>query len=193
MHKKEETAHHSRSQISLEIDLTFIVNFEHSSQMDLSHTCPQRGLNPTKERLEAIFKIYHLVIFQAKDNQGVAFFIFVFVFFCLYLYLQAKKEKWGVAFLYLYLQAQEYQGVATSKLVYAPDIGDDGRYLACRVLPTSKAGKSLEDTWEIKVLCESNITQIFFSEIFLKITETIFSKSLSVISQNHSESLRICS
>ena len=51
-------------------------------------------------------------------------------------------------------QKKEYQGVATSKLVYKPDINDDGRYLACRVLPTSKTGKSLEDTWEIKVLCE---------------------------------------
>ena len=48
MHKKEEIAHPG-SQISLEIDLTFIVNFEHSSQMDLSHTCPQRGLNPARQ------------------------------------------------------------------------------------------------------------------------------------------------
>ena len=153
----------------------------------------ERGLNPTKERLEAIFKIYHLVIFQAKDNQGVAFFIFVFVFFCLYLYLQAKKEKWKVAFLYLYLQAQEYQGVATSKLVYAPDIGDDGRYLACRVLPTSKAGKSLEDTWEIKVLCESNITQIFFSKSLTLFSQNHSALSLKITQDHFPKSLRICS
>ena len=71
-----------------------------------------------------------------------------------------KKEYQGVATCHLSLanicfpQKKEYQGVATSKLVYKPDINDDGRYLACRVLPTSKTGKSLEDTWEIKVLCE---------------------------------------
>ena len=79
-------------------------------------------------------------------------------------YLAAERLEFrrGNIFHFVVVQAKEYQGVATSKLVYNPDIRDDGRYLACRVLPTSKAGKSLEDTWEIKVLCESK------SESFLK-------------------------
>ena len=79
-------------------------------------------------------------------------------------YLAAERLEFrrDNIFHFVVVQAKEYQGVATSKLVYNPDIRDDGRYLACRVLPTSKAGKSLEDTWEIKVLCESK------SESFLK-------------------------
>ena len=84
MHKKEEIAHPG-SQISLKIDLTFIVNFEHSSQMDLSHTCPQIGLNPAKAGLEAIFKIYHLVIFQPKKEgaPGVVFEFFLGICICI--------------------------------------------------------------------------------------------------------------
>ena len=55
---------------------------------------------------------------------------------------------------YHYFQKKEYQGVATSRLVYTPAIQDDGRYLACRVLAGLSVRQSLEDTWEIKVLCE---------------------------------------
>ena len=79
-------------------------------------------------------------------------------------------------------QKKEYQGVATSKLLYVPDITDDGHYLTCRspriissrlikieaknilsnhiishhhrVLAEGAMEESLEDTWEIKVLCE---------------------------------------
>lgn len=51
-------------------------------------------------------------------------------------------------------QKREYQGVATSRLVYTPAIEDDGRYLTCRVLAGGRIKESLEDTWEIKVLCE---------------------------------------
>jgi hypothetical protein len=51
-------------------------------------------------------------------------------------------------------QKKEYQGVATSKLVYVPAIIDDGHYLTCRVLPVGRMEESLEDTWEIKVLCK---------------------------------------
>ena len=130
----------------------------------------------SKAGLEAIFKIYHLVIFQAKKDgaPGVVFFSFFLGFVFVFLLC-----------LYLYLQAKEYQGVATSKLVYKPDIGDDGRYLACRVLPTSKAGKSLEDTWEIKVLCESEfVSQNHFSISLRPLTQNLFLKSLRVCSQN---------
>ena len=52
------------------------------------------------------------------------------------------------------LQKKEYQGVATSRLVYTPAIEEDGRYLTCRVLAGGRIKESLEDTWEIKVLCE---------------------------------------
>ena len=52
------------------------------------------------------------------------------------------------------VQKKEYQGVATSRLVYTPAIEEDGRYLSCRVLAGGKIKESLEDTWEIKVLCE---------------------------------------
>ena len=44
--------------------------------------------------------------------------------------------------------------MATSRLVYTPAIEDDGRYLTCRVLAGGRVKESLEDTWEIKVLCE---------------------------------------
>ena len=53
-----------------------------------------------------------------------------------------------------YFQKKEYQGVATSRLVYTPATEDDGRYLTCRVLAGARVKQSLEDTWEIKVLCE---------------------------------------
>ena len=53
-----------------------------------------------------------------------------------------------------FFQKKEFQGVATSRLVYTPAIEDDGRYLACRVLAGGRIKESLEDTWEIKVLCE---------------------------------------
>ena len=33
---------------------------------------------------------------------------------------------------YLVFQKKEYEGVATSKLLYKPQISDDGRYLTCR-------------------------------------------------------------
>ena len=56
--------------------------------------------------------------------------------------------------LKFYVQKKEYQGVATSRLVYTPAIEEDGRYLSCRVLAGGKIKESLEDTWEIKVLCE---------------------------------------
>ena len=51
-------------------------------------------------------------------------------------------------------QKKEYQGVATSRLVYSPAIEEDGRYLSCRVEAGGRMAESLEDTWEIKVLCE---------------------------------------
>ena len=44
--------------------------------------------------------------------------------------------------------------MATSRLVYTPAIEEDGRYLSCRVLAGGKIKESLEDTWEIKVLCK---------------------------------------
>jgi len=47
---------------------------------------------------------------------------------------------------------KEYQGVATSRLVYTPATEDDGRYLTCRVKQT------LEDTWEIKVLYKPRVS-----------------------------------
>ena len=53
------------------------------------------------------------------------------------------------------MQKKEYQGVATSKLLYTPAIEDDGRYLTCRVLAKGRMKESLEDTWEIKVLCKN--------------------------------------
>ena len=56
-----------------------------------------------------------------------------------------------------FFQKKEYQGVATSKLLYSPDIGDDGRYLTCRVLAKGRMEESLEDTWEIKVLCKDSL------------------------------------
>ena len=85
--------------------------------------------------------------------------------------------------------------MATSKLVYNPDIGDDGRYLACRVLPTTKAGKSLEDTWEIKVLCESQWQRIIsqnHKELFLKITQNYFSKAIRITMILWAQKIRIC-
>ena len=54
-------------QISPEKRLTFIVNFEHSSKMDLSHTCPRRGLD---QGSGAIFKIYPLVFPRRKNTRG---------------------------------------------------------------------------------------------------------------------------
>ena len=102
-------------------------------------------------------------------------------------YLAAERLEFrrDNIFHFVVVQAKEYQGVATSKLVYNPDIRDDGRYLACRVLPTSKAGKSLEDTWEIKVLCESEfVSQNHFSISLRPLTQNLFLKSLRVCSQN---------
>ena len=86
------------------------------------------------------------------------------------------------------IQKKEYQGVATSKLLYVPDITDDGHYLTCRspriissrlkqkmfsqtlsyhqhhrVLAEGAMEESLEDTWEIKVLCESKTSSIWIS------------------------------
>eukprot|EP00090_Calanus_glacialis_P029736 TRINITY_DN4776_c0_g2_i1.p1 TRINITY_DN4776_c0_g2~~TRINITY_DN4776_c0_g2_i1.p1 ORF type:complete len:861 (-),score=112.71 TRINITY_DN4776_c0_g2_i1:337-2919(-) len=53
---------------------------------------------------------------------------------------------------------KEYQGVATSKLLYTPAIEDDGRYLTCRVLAKGRMKESLEDTWEIKVLYKPQVS-----------------------------------
>lgn len=53
---------------------------------------------------------------------------------------------------------KEYQGVATSKLLYTPAIEDDGRYLTCRVLEEGRMKESLEDTWEIKVLYKPRVS-----------------------------------
>ena len=46
---------------------------------------------------------------------------------------------------------------ATSKLLYSRDIGDDGCYMTCRVLAKGRMEESLEDTWEIKVLCKDSL------------------------------------
>ncbi|XP_023348793.1 uncharacterized protein LOC111717526 [Eurytemora carolleeae] len=61
-------------------------------------------------------------------------------------------------------QNSEYQGVATSKLLYKPIIEDDGRYLTCKIIVSGRLEKVLEDSWEIKVLCKepkNGIVKIF--------------------------------
>ena len=72
----------------------------------------------------------------------------------------------------VFFQKKEYQGVATSKLLYSPDIGDDGRYLTCRVLAKGRMEESLEDTWEIKVLCKDSLN-LLTSEISILTFETV--------------------
>ena len=84
MHKKEEIAHPG-SQISLEIDLTFIVNFEHSSQMDLSHTCPQRGLNPARQGWRQYSRFIILLFSRQRKTVRQGWFFLVFSW-DLYLY-----------------------------------------------------------------------------------------------------------
>ena len=75
----------------------------------------------------------------------------------------------------VFFQKKEYQGVATSKLLYSPDIGDDGRYLTCRVLAKGRMEESLEDTWEIKVLCKDSL-HLLALEICILSFETVQSE-----------------
>ena len=63
--------------------------------------------------------------------------------------------------------------MATSRLVYTPAIEEDGRYLSCRVLAGGKIKESLEDTWEIKVLCKflysNNLIFVYCIVLFISL------------------------